>query len=1026
VRRWRYRPLQAAAVAALAALMTACAAFAPLYYRAMQQALTEITIANAPVVATSVQLSMSPGDEAFDAGPLQTPEAVAAELPAAYRSSFRTPILGYTASSSVLPQQLTDPIGDLIWRSGQCEQLSFSDGGCPAAPGEIAVSAADVDNFGFDVGSTVRVEGAPRPDGSTDVARLKVVGVYQQQVDDYWFGQSLTGRSGIVVTAGGPAPPQHDVWITTRDTFDNALVDARGSSAGYLIDDDAVDVDKLLALGPAVDELAHRPPDVGVAPVKVISGLPDLADGVQEQIDQSQITVPLLMAQLCILAVVVLWLVLLAITEQRRPEVALARLRGRGRQGARRLLLAELLPIALVALVPGALLAVLASWVARVVLLPGAAPFELGWPFLAALLASAAVLAGVTVVAVTRVAREPVERLLRRVPPRNAGWALGAADAIVIAGAGGIVVVFATGGLDGPIALAAPGLLAIVVGLLLAHLTTPTAAVLGRRQLRRGRVRAGVSMLDAARSPATRRIVAIVTLASALAVFSADALVVGQRNRATAAEQQAGAPRVLAVRGNELADLRAALDEVDPAGDSVTPVVRVVPPGKGAPGTLAVVAASFRHIALFPGGAPSDSLWDKLRPPDAAPIDLSGTELSIDVDDSTLASLRSDGKPHPVSLGLDLVNRTGETLHTTLGTLPGPTDHTRFSRQVSCAETCHVTGVWASTLPGASITGAVTLRNLTPQDSSGQAGKVVPLGPAEQWTAYAERGSGTVTPSSTTPEELTVTFDGKGAALMTMHQRWLPAVVPALVAGPLPPDSVGNLFTLAGLDGEAQVGAKVGSVLRVPASPSNTFVADLDSLQRGRSVLGTDRLEVWFADADPALLARVTTALEARGITISSTTTLDDIQRSYDESVAAWSLQLAALVGAVALLIALLVLVVSAVSGWRFRTRDFAALRMSGVPRRSIRSIAVAAQFPAVLVGVAAGGLSGLVGAQLAMPIVPLFATAPEVSTLDLGTAWWAVLVAVVLSLAVLGLGSVLIGRALASRAQLRRLRETM
>jgi putative ABC transport system permease protein len=99
---------------------------------------------------------------------------------------------------------------------------------------------------------------------------------------------------------------------------------------------------------------------------------------------------------------------------------------------------------------------------------------------------------------------------------------------------------------------------------------------------------------------------------------------------------------------------------------------------------------------------------------------------------------------------------------------------------------------------------------------------------------------------------------------------------------------------------------------------------------------------------------------------------------------------------------------------------------MSGVRLRSIRSISVAAQLPAVLVGIAAGGVSGLFGAQLAMSIVPLFATAPDVSTLDLDTAWLAVLVAIVLSLAVLGAGSVLIGRALASRAELRRLRETM
>jgi len=451
-------------------------------------------------------------------------------------------------------------------------------------------------------------------------------------------------------------------------------------------------------------------------------------------------------------------------------------------------------------------------------------------------------------------------------------------------------------------------------------------------------------------------------------------------------------------------------------------VVRVLPPDDDASGTLAVVARSFRHIALFPGGAPSDDLWDKLRPPDAAPIDVAGTELSLDVDDSTLVSRRVDGKSHPVTIGLDLVDQAGETLHTALGVLPGPTGHVRFTQRVSCSDGCHIAGIWTSSLPGASIHGAVTLRNLTAQPS----GKVVPLGPAEEWTEYAVPATGTVTPSSTGADALTVTFDGKGASPMTMQQRWLPTIVPALVAGPLPDDSVGNRFTLSGLDGQAQDAAKVGPLARVPGSSPNTYVADLDSLQRGRSVLATDQLEVWFADDDPALLGQVTDALKERGVDVSAVTTLDDIQRTYDESAAAWSLQLAALVGAVALLIALLVLVVSAVSGWRFRTRDFAALRMSGVPRRSIRSIAVAAQLPAVLVGVVAGGLAGLFGAQLAMPIVPLFASAPEVSTLDLATAWWAVGAAIVASLLVLGAGSVLIGRALASRAELRRLRETL
>ena len=219
------------------------------------------------------------------------------------------------------------------------------------------------------------------------------------------------------------------------------------------------------------------------------SGLPSIAQDLRHQTRQSRVTVPLLMAQLGLLAVIVLWLVLLAVTEQRRPEVALARLRGRGRRGARDLLLGELLPVALVGVVPGAAAAVLGAWVARTLVLPGRAPFELGRRLRRGGRAGRrGAHRASRLLAVARVAREPVATLLRRVPPRRAGWALGVGDALVVAGAGAVVVLFATGGLDGPVALAAPGLLAVVVGLVLAHLTAPSAALVGPRA---GRPRPG-------------------------------------------------------------------------------------------------------------------------------------------------------------------------------------------------------------------------------------------------------------------------------------------------------------------------------------------------------------------------------------------------------------------------------------------------------------------------------------------------------------------------------------------------------
>ena len=79
-----------------------------------------------------------------------------------------------------------------------------------------------------------------------------------------------------------------------------------------------------------------------------------------------------------------------------------------------------------------------------------------------------------------------------------------------------------------------------------------------------------------------------------------------------------------------------------------------------------------------------------------------------------------------------------------------------------------------------------------------------------------------------------------------------------------------------------------------------------------------------------------------------------------------------------------------------------------------------------MLLGVVAGTLSGLAGAHLALPIVPLFASAPEVSTLDLGTAWGVVAGAALGVAAVLGLGAVLVGATLARRSGVDRLRETL
>ena len=145
-----------------------------------------------------------------------------------------------------------------------------------------------------------------------------------------------------------------------------------------------------------------------------------------------------------------------------------------------------------------------------------------------------------------------------------------------------------------------------------------------------------------------------------------------------------------------------------------------------------------------------------------------------------------------------------------------------------------------------------------------------------------------------------------------------------------------------------------------------------------------------------------------------------------DASIAAWSLALALVVGGAGLAIAVLVLLVVAATTWRLRSRDFAALRMTGVSRAAVTRIAAGEQLPVVLLAVVAGSACGLVGAHLAMPSVPLFAAEPTVSTLDLATSWGAAAAAALTAAVLLTACVLLIGRALARRASLERVRESM
>jgi predicted lysophospholipase L1 biosynthesis ABC-type transport system permease subunit len=213
----------------------------------------------------------------------------------------------------------------------------------------------------------------------------------------------------------------------------------------------------------------------------------------------------------------------------------------------------------------------------------------------------------------------------------------------------------------------------------------------------------------------------------------------------------------------------------------------------------------------------------------------------------------------------------------------------------------------------------------------------------------------------------------------------------------------------------------------VPGSPPNTQVVNLGVLERdGATPDPLDAVQVWFAQDDPALLAQVRTALAARRIQVVDTSTVSELRRALDETSAAWSLELAVLVGAAALVLAGLVLVVLCAGSWRSRSRDLAALRVNGVSRAAVSAIAVAEQVPVIGLAVLVGTACGVAGAQLALPTIPLFAIPPTVSTLDLSTTWSAVAVTATMALLLLSCLGWTLSRWVVRRSTPQRAREAL
>ncbi|CCH77869.1 conserved membrane hypothetical protein [Nostocoides japonicum T1-X7] len=1012
----RYRAVETTVIGTLTALVCACVVLTPVLQRAIVQSVLDTAVAERGPRDTGVVVTSIPPEGA--SSPVVDPATLATGIPAPSRALLGAGIGSVSVDIALAPRRLSSPKGELTWRDGMCQHVRFATGTCPSREDEVAVSTDEARRRGWAVGSRIGVY----EQASGLAATLTVTGTYAQEPDRYWFGTPLSSA------AGESSDPVFDTMLTPRATV---LVGGR-SSAGRVtpwaapwseldlpVRTGEIRPEQLVSGADHLEEFLRSPnPGAGVvgAPqVTASSGLTDLASDIVIQQGQTRRAVPLLLAQLVAVLLVVLWLVLVALTEQRRPELALARLRGRSPRNSRRVLLSETVPTVGLGAVGGAVLALLVSYAARHWWLDHSPGFSVAWVDAVCLVGAALSCLALAGLSVLRPSRQPIAALLRSVPARTSGFVLGTVEGMLVAVGLAAYLALLTGQVTGPVALAVPAALAAALGIVGARLAAPVLGAVARRATSQGRPATVVGATEAARRPTARWLVPLVALATASVVFGATATAIGHRNQSIAGLVDNGAPLAAVTNATSGQALREAVTAARGKGVDATAVVQIPGSQATSPTTVAVVPDEFRTIASLVPGDRSADLWSRIAGSGVRPVALSGRSLTGRVEVLSAASAPS-GATYEVALRL--LSADGSRNDVPVATLPLRQGTTaEVGTYLPCGDGCRVIAIVVT--PSGTGQGARARVRL---DGLRVDGRPLTLGTSSSWRS-----------SVPDPARAVLTV-GPGALVLDVADAGLDTLVvdsaasaddPAALATPRASAGAGTTLDGTGLDGQPQAMQEVGGLEAVPGAPPDSVVTSLDVLLVTNTRLeGNDRALVYLARDEPAQLDGLRRALRAQGIAVTQVDRAAELARSYERSAAAWTLRLARWTAVLALLAALLGMVVLVANSWRSRSRDLAALRMSGLTERAVRGAALRELVPLAAAGVVVGVVAGSVGGLSAVATLPLFTHPPTTAVVDLGPAWGVTILAGLVSLAVVVAGAVVMALWTVRRSVLARLRD--
>lgn len=948
------RRAQAAATAALTLLAVTAAAAAPWYVAAAARAVVLSDVAAAPLdqrviqVTGRVRLGSGAGTE-----PGSVLDRVRTEIGSVLAVPGAEPVAGMQVSGTLRATAGTTG-STLAQRDDACAHLEI-EGSCPGAAGEVLVGAATARQLALGPGDQVRYEF-----GAADPIPLRVVGTYRLRdpLGPYW-------ASTDVVWVGGDA---REPVFTTDETI--VSLPSREVNVDYGL----VVPDEVILAGGSLDEQLRRLPELGYQPSSESGRLRELIVR-EERLVLLGVTVAA--AQLVALCWFALFFAVRQTAELRRTDLGLLKLRGAARWRAWVATAGQsAVPAVVGALLGYGLGHLVARW------LGGAAVDVARGATLSALAAGVAVLGALlaAVAAEWRAMRASVIDLLRGVPARQRGWRTDAVDLTVVGLAlAAVYQAYATRDETSWLAMLAPALVALAVGLVVARAVVPLAQLTGVWALGTGRLGVALAATHLARRPGTHRVFALLAIAVALLTAGTTSWQVAADARDVRAVQDVGATRVLTVAAQGRDHLLAAVRAADPGGRSAMAVVRST-----SPPVLALDATRLAGVASWAVDPGRLRTW--LRPPVPDPITIHSGRLRLDV------------TAVPVPPGTAVVQARLSAGTVAFGPLK-PGRHTYDATLSGCDGGCRLVSFELLEGPAPAAPGAaVELHELR-----GAAGALVPpevFGDAARWRPVVGV-PGAVPVISARDGRLALTVPDAVRRSTAVYVVDAPVPSPVVRAGPPVPPQVAGDPRLEVFGGDALPYQVVGTVPVLPQLGSRGMLVDLEYAARVATVPGSGEVyQVWLAATAPAALDD---RLRAQGLSVLTEDSTGAARGRLDRQGPPAARRFQLLAAAIGLLLAAGALTVSATVERPVRAAEFDALRAQGLAAATVRSAAYGSH----LALVAGALLTGILAALLAYAVVevtlPIFVDGWAVLPIGTAPGWAALGVAAGAVLAVLG-----------------------